>query len=231
MKVPYIFRKNPLTERPDDYVGKVVVFESVDQKRIVQQIVAENGTISEADAMNCVQAYEKQIKKEVMAGHNVVTPMCNISLSISGVFDREVTEFDPELHKINLNFKPGVDFRKVPEMIELVKIEAPEILPEIEFFEDSESETKNDKLTPGVAAKIQGARIKTNPEDAEEGIFFVSEDGDSFKVTSFLRNMPSEAIFNTPKELTAGKYKLQVRTKMDGKTLRIGELDFELTVE
>jgi len=33
---------------------------------------------------------------------------------------------------------------------------------------------------------------------------FISEDAVSHRIESFLRNMPSDAIFNVPKELTAG---------------------------
>lgn len=231
MTVPFILRKNHLTEREDDYVAKPIVFNSLNQEDIIKKVVERHSSLSKSDALIAVKAYESIILEELVEGRNIVTPMCNISLSISGVFDREITEFDPQLHHVNLNYKPGIDFRKIPEQIKLVKIEAAEIIPDIKLFEDSVTNTKNEKITPGAAAKIQGSRIKTNPEDTEEGIFFVSEDDASFRVVSFLRNMPSEAIFNIPNNLAAGKYRLQVRTKMDGKALRIGELDFELTVD
>lgn len=231
MTVPYILRKNHLTAREDDYSAKPVVFESLNQEELVKRVVAKHSSLNETDTLMAVKAYEAVISEELIAGHNIISPMCNISLSISGVFDREVTEFDPEMHKINLNYKPGIDFKNITEQINLVKITAAEIIPEIELFEDAESKTQNEKITPGEAGTIKGNKLKINTEDAEEGIFFVAEDETSFKVVNFLRNKPAEIIFMIPDTLTTGKYHLQLRSKMDGKSLRIGELDFELSVE
>ena len=231
MTVPYILRKNHLTAREDDYSAKPVVFESINQEELVKRVATKHSSLNETDILLAVKAYETEINEELIAGHNIITPMCNISLSISGVFDREVTEFDPEIHKLKLNYRPGVDFKNTTDQIHLVKITAAEVVPEIELFEDAESKTQNDKVTPGKAGTIKGDKLKINTEDAEEGIFFVGEDESSFKVVNFLRNKPAEIIFMIPDTLIAGNYHLQVRSKMDGKSLRISELDFELTVD
>ncbi|MFA8433956.1 MAG: DUF4469 domain-containing protein [Marinifilaceae bacterium] len=231
MPIPFILRKNYLTERKDDYTAKPVTFDSLNQEQLVKKVVERHSSLNEADALIAVRAYESIIAEELKAGHNIVTPMCNIRLSISGVFDREVTEFDPVLHRLKLNYTPGIDFKKIPEQIELVKISAAEVLPVIEFFEDTTTKTQNEKISPGGAAKISGSKLKVNEADTDEGVFFIAQDDTSYRVTTFLRNMPSDAIFMIPETLTPGKYHLQVRSKMDGKTLRIGELDFELTVE
>lgn len=112
-----------------------------------------------------VRAYESVIHEELIQGLNIVNPTCNIGLSISGIFNLKITKFDPKRHHVNLNYTSGVDFRKIGEQIELVKIEAAEIIPDIKYFENSTNNTQNDKITPATAAKIKSSRISTNKDD------------------------------------------------------------------
>jgi len=230
MTVPFIFRKNHLTKREDDYVAKPVPLDSLNQMDIVKNIAATQSTLNETDILITVQAYEAAIAKAITQGHNIVTPMCNISLSIKGVFDREIQEFDPKLHKVNLNFRAGVDFKMIPKQIKLVKIATADVMPVVEFFEDTQTNTKNKIITPGKAGTIRGSKLKVNAEDPDEGIFLVATDETSTKVDKYIRNKPSEVIFMLPEELATGQYHLQVRSKMEGQSLRIGELDFVLSV-
>jgi len=230
MTVPFILRKNYLTTREDDFTAKPVVFDSVNQEELVKKVAAKHSALNEADVLIAVRAYEAVIAEELVQGSNIVTPMCNISLGITGVFDREIQDFDPEHHNLHLNYKPGVDFRTISEQVKLVKITAAEVMPVIELFEDTETQTKNEVITPGKAGTIKGSKLKVNTEDPVEGIFFVSADDISTKVESYIRNKPSEVIFMVPEGLEAGQYQLQVRSKLEGKSLRIGELDFDLSV-
>lgn len=230
MTVPFIFRENYLTPRKDDYVAKPVAFDSVNQQELVRKVVAKHSALNESDVLIAVKAYEGVIAEEIAQGNNIVTPMCNISLSITGVFDREIQEFDPKLHKLHINFKPGVDFKSIPEQIKLVKITAADVMPVIECFKDTESETKNEIITPGKAGTIKGSKLKVNTEAVDEGIFLVAADDTLTKVDSYIRNKPSEVIFMVPEGLATGQYQLQVRSRLEGKSMRIGELDFELSV-
>lgn len=230
MTLPFILRKNHLTEREDDYSAQPVVFDTLDSESLIKKSVKKHSSLNVADSTVAINAFHEQIYEELLAGNSIITPLCNIRLSISGVFDGDNMEFNPEKHKVNINYTPGVDFRDLPKEMKLKKMATADILPELEYFEDSGSDTRNEKITPGKAAIIKGARIKINQESAEEGIFFIAEDKTEVKVETYLRNMPSELIFSTPETLAAGKYHVEVRSKLEGKTLRIGELEYVLTV-
>lgn len=231
MTLPFLLRKNPLTPREDDFSAQTVVFETTEMKTIIQKAVKRHSSLNEVDASLAVNAVFEQVYEELLAGNNVITPMCNIRLSISGVFDADHMEFDPERHKINLNFSPGVDFRQLTQEVKLKKIAASDVLPEIDSFEDSETASKNEKITAGKGGIVKGSKLKIDKEVADEGLFFIAADDSEHKVTTYMRNMPSELIFTIPDGLTSGKYRLEIRTYLEGKTLRTGQLDYELTVD
>ena len=230
MTLPFILRKNFLTDREDDYTAQPVVFDTLDMETIIKKSVERHSSLNVVDSTVAVSAFHEQIYEELLAGNNIITPMCNIRLSISGVFDGDNMDFNPKIHKVNLNFNAGIKFKDLPQEIKLKKMATAEVLPELEYFEDSDSQTRNEKITPGKAAIIKGSRIKIDQDIAEEGIFFIAEDKTELKVKTYLRNMPSELIFSTPETLAAGKYHVEVRSKLEGKTLRIGELEYELIV-
>jgi len=231
MTLPFILRKNHLTEREDDYLAQTVVFETTEMEVIIRNAVKRHSSLNEVDASLAVNAVFEQIYEELLAGNNVITPMCNIRLSIAGVFDGDQMDFNPEYHKINLNFSPGVNFRKLTQEVKLKKMAAADILPELDLFEDSETASKNEKITPGKGGIVKGSKLKIDKDKADEGLFFIAADNTEHKVTTYMRNMPSELIFTIPDGLTAGKYSLEIRTYLEGKTLRTGQLDYELTVD
>ena len=229
MTLPFILRKNHLTEREDDYLAQTVVFDTLDMETIIEKAVKRHSSLNEVDSNLAINAFFEQVYEELLAGNNVTTPMCNIRLSIAGVFDGDKMDFDSEQHKVNLNFSPGVDFRKLSQEVKLKKMAAADILPELDLFEDSETDSKNEKITPGKGGIVKGSKLKIDKDIADEGLFFIAADNTEHKVTTYMRNMPSELIFTIPEGLAAGKYRLEIRSYLEGKTLRTGQLDYELT--
>jgi hypothetical protein len=44
-------------------------------------------------------------------------------------------------------------------------------------YHDIPSETRNNTLTPGGVARLTGVNLKFAPDDPEQGVFFLAEDG------------------------------------------------------
>jgi hypothetical protein len=79
--------------------------------------------------------------------------------------------------------------------------------------------------------QVVGHRLKFDPEDAAQGIFFVADDGTETKVAVVGRNKPAELIFMVPGDLDAGEYTLEVRATLHGSNdVRVGALEAPLTV-
>ena len=93
------------------------------------------------------------------------------------------------------------------------------------------SEARNSVLTPGGMGELVGHRLKVDPADDAQGVFFVTEDGAETKVAVLGRNKPANLMFLVPDSLTAGNYTLEVRAKIySGEDLRVGALEVPLVV-
>jgi hypothetical protein len=64
----------------------------------------------------------------------------------------------------------------------------------------------------GGMGQITGYRLRFDPSDPTQGIFFVN--GSATRVTVAGKNDPSELIFLIPASLTPGDYSLEVRSTM-----------------
>ncbi len=97
-------------------------------------------------------------------------------------------------------------------------------------YRDVGSDTTNDQITPGNIGQLSGNRLKFDPAQADEGLYFVpTADTGDVKVTTIQKNKPSQLVFLVP-ALVAGGYNLEVRARIAGGTeLRIGRLDPVLT--
>jgi hypothetical protein len=86
-------------------------------------------------------------------------------------------------------------------------------------------------LTPGGMGQVVDHRLKFDPTDANQGVFFVAEGGGATKVDVVGRNKPGELMFMVPAGLASGDYTLEVRATIHGsEDVRTGALDATLTV-
>ncbi len=103
--------------------------------------------------------------------------------------------------------------------------------PDPEDFEDVTSETRNAQVTPGGLARLSGSRLKYNPNDPQQGVFFIDSAGAATRVDMIVRNKPGELNFLIPATLAAGAYTLEVRALLSRTTqLRTGLLPHTLQV-
>ncbi|HUW83231.1 MAG TPA: DUF4469 domain-containing protein [Phycisphaerae bacterium] len=81
---------------------------------------------------------------------------------------------------------------------------------------------------------MTGNRLKFDPNEADEGLYFVADASGETKVSTVQKNKPSQLVFLVPAGLAAGTYHLEVRARMGSGTsareLRMGRLDSTLTV-
>jgi hypothetical protein len=76
--------------------------------------------------------------------------------------------------------------------------------------------------------QLSGYRLKFDPADPAQGIFFVN--GSDNRVSVVGHNGPSRLMFIVPAGLTPGDYRLEVRSTMRNGTLHTGALPETLSV-
>ena len=166
-------------------------------------------------------------------GGKVLTPLFNITPTVSGVFTDKQDRFERGRHGVNLRVRPGVQLQKVTEQISPEKVSSSKPAPVISTFFDKGSQTTDERLTPGKMAHITGAQLKFDETDAQQDIFLIQRDskkGTNVPTVDLLDNTAGTLTFQVPDRLPKGTYTVEVRSTMKGNTLRTGQYQETLTV-
>jgi hypothetical protein len=233
MSLEYYLVPNRITDNPNDYRAVSSNSNTYTIEDVYKQMTREGSTVTKAEALAVFEEITQAITSIVQEGHSVVTPLVNISSSVTGVFDEEEEPFDSNRHKVQLNINSGLRLRGLPGSIQPVRIEGSEPAPDIKYLHDNVSGTRSELLTPQGGARIKGSLLKFDEKDSQQGIFFINtQDATEHRVErDLLRNMPKELIFTLP-DLPEGEYRLEVRSILSGtSTLRSGILSTPLVVE
>jgi len=105
-------------------------------------------------------------------------------------------------------------------------------IPELYEVLDVTTQVSNTWIKPGHTLKINGALLKLNPEEKDEGVFFIQSDtGKAFKASVIDVNLPSRLSVVVPEDIPDGKYRIEVRNRpRKVKELREGAFDGTLSV-
>jgi hypothetical protein len=143
---------------------------------------------------------------------------------VQGAWIGSDARFDPQTHKITLDMMPSAEMR---EALKQVGVEALGVKDGGAFIgrvTDGPTGRTDGVITPNEDLIIEGAKLKIAPDDDDTlGIFFVSADGSSRKVTNrMLQNDPKKLIVRIP-DLASGEYTLQVVTKFTSGNIPLKE--------
>jgi len=216
----------------NEYIATVNQWVKTDLDQIIDYMVAEGTGLTRPQALayfeKLIQSFEHFI--EIRGG--VSTPLFNIRTTITGVFHDKGDKFDPKRHTIQLRISPGSRLKELKSRLKLTKERSQEHTPNPLSFIDYISETKNQMATPQSVATIRGYELKFDPNDVNQGIFFIPENGTKANVRvitySFIR--AKEVHFMIPL-LPPGKYTVVVQAIMRGhKKIRGGVLEHIITV-
>jgi hypothetical protein len=229
MSINYALYPNHLTDNPNDHRAMVRHDKSLSKEDIIDIMISRGSTITKADALATLENYEAAIEHALSQGYRINTPLMNISLSISGIFRNHEDYFNPGRHQLHINCNCGLRLKNLPKKLRLKKVNGYIPRPRISRLMDVDSETKNELLTPGKIAIVRGYRLQTDPEDEQQGVFFVGPGRTEIRVNKLIRNMPKELIFTIPDNLTANSYSLEIRAIMHSSSeIRVGRLDAKL---
>jgi hypothetical protein len=217
---------NLLTQtNPNDYVARVASDKTLSIQEICEAAVGRGGAdITIAAMKHAVELFLKEMAYQLCDGFAVNTGWFTASVHIKGVFKSMLDIFDPKRHTVVIEFHQGALLRNELQNITVEVLGVAETGVLIAQVFDVKSGTVNDLLTPNRNLKIEGYKLKIVGEDADNGVYFIDEQGGSVKVDSsdIVTNNPSELIIVTP-ELTAGTYHLSVTTQFSGSSKPLNE--------
>ncbi|UTC68125.1 MULTISPECIES: DNA-binding domain-containing protein [unclassified Treponema] len=230
----YSLRENLLTPAPDDYMAQAQDVRSYTLDEIIDLMMDKGTTLTRADIAATLQVYGEVCAALIADGSAVNTPLMNTSLSISGTFNGAADSFDKKRHTVHLNLSAGTLLKEAVGKIKCEKVEAADTNPYITEVTDIVSGKVNEVLTAGGVVQLVGSRLKFDPKDTAQGIFFVPETGEAVRAAVIAENKPARLMAIIPADLPAGSWYIEVRTKYANatkqlKTLKSGRFGKALT--
>ncbi|HYG38328.1 MAG TPA: DNA-binding domain-containing protein [Cytophagales bacterium] len=204
----YSLLKHNISSENSKYYARVSPYKSMTLDDIVEDMKEKGTGSSETDMRATLQLFFESVTKMVSNGYNVNLPVANFKPGISGLFDDLTDVFDPARHSLKVNvttgYMPLAGMRDV--VVEKVKSTLPK--PDLIAFSDINSGLTNERITSNGIGTILGNELKFNPENPEEGVFFVN--GTTTRVEVLAARTEGKLMFSIP-QLAPGSYALEVR--------------------
>jgi hypothetical protein len=227
MPLKISIRKNYLPSNPSPYVVRSNSSDVVEFDRFVDLMAKGRTTLTKTDIVAAMQLYREELESLLADGMTVKTPTGSFYACASGCMDSMDESFLPGVqdrnHDLCIHHRPERGFEaNVLSGLRIVREESSDPkAPSVQSLSSSLSDAP-DSTKPGDALQLRGLRLKFDPADPEEGVFFVDSAGTPTRSAAFPLVTPRAVIALVPSGLAAGTYSVQLRSKACGKGLREG---------
>jgi hypothetical protein len=231
MKILFYLLKNSIASALNDRRAQVCNYEIITEKELFEYITRSGSSVTMGELKAIYEEIISAIYYFLKQGYGINTEFIRIKPVIVGVFDGDDDNFDPARHKIKFKVTLGKRYSHTADDVKTEKIIAPNNGPLPRTFEDLNSESVNETVTPGGTATLCGARLKFHQDNPQEGIFMIDSTNTEHHITKIIGISNATAVFQIPDDLAAGEYSLEVRTRYkNSKKLKTGKLPATLTV-
>lgn len=223
--------KNTFTNGSDLFRAIVLPQRTYTLENVIDRMIEQRTTLTKQDIMATLDLFFNVLFILILEGHNVLTPLFNLGVSIKGKFESDTDSFDASRHRIQPRVNANAQFKnRLKMMAKVQQQKANRPMPQPEQCINPNNGYGNDVLTPGGGAKLRGHYLQFDPEDVEQGIFLTAEDQSRVRIETVLHNTPRELIFLVPSDLASGEYTIEVRSRFGTENIRIGFLEQTVSV-
>lgn len=204
---------NKLTDKQNDYCGKVNITGTVRNPNIAERIVKARTEYRYETIVNILDMSDEIKRNAIAEGKSVIDGVGQWILSISGLIDGEQLKFDPTKHKFSVTFTPGNKLLALLKNLS-ANFRMAKIGPVVNSFLDSTTKSVNQVLTPNAPAVINGSNLIVKGDDPSVGVYFIPDGVNQtpIKVNLIVTNTKSQIIIQVP-NLPDGQYMLSVTTQ------------------
>ncbi|MDP4271688.1 MAG: DNA-binding domain-containing protein [Bacteroidota bacterium] len=212
---------NPLTERKDDRIGRVVTSRSYSEDDIIAEIVARRTDLSASTIKASLNLASEIALEKIANGASVSLGLGYFGLSVNGVFIGDNAKWDANQHNLSVRITPTAKLRDAVKSssVDIRGLAAGGLT--INSLTDVSSGEVNSRITPGGGVNLTGTRIKIDGENPANGITLTNQQSNevvAIPKTSLLVNDPSKITFIVPSGLVEGDYKLTITTQFSSAT-------------
>ncbi|MDR3303190.1 MAG: DUF4469 domain-containing protein [Treponema sp.] len=172
-----------------------------------------------SDLVDHVKQFYDELAYQLCDGFNINVGYFSIHPHVGGTFDKVNEGYNENKHPVTFRFRTLAQLRALAEHI-VIDIEGlADVRGYIDGFTDVTTGSINETLTPGGMFSISGHKIRVMGKDADVGVYFVSVSDSTQRVkvdSHFAENKASMVIGMIPSVLTAGAWKLEIKTQFTG---------------
>lgn len=223
MPITYALYPNPVSN-DNTYRALIKNRRTYTLEDIERNMTGRHSGISPVEIKAVLELFMTEVENVLADGGVVSTPLFYAQCNIKGNFNGPEDAFSVKRHNISVNVRTGTRLKAVAQKVRTRKTNSKKPAPVPTTFTDTSSGLQNRKVTPGGAAIIKGRYLQFDANAPDEGIFFIGEGNHSYQVETLYQNNFSLLLFLVPEGLTAGEYKIEVRSRMKTRTLRSGAL-------
>lgn len=228
--IHFSLNKNKLTNGKEQFKAQVLSKETYTLDDVIDRMLAQGTTLTRQDIIAVLDLFFRTVMMLVLEGHNVLTPLVNLGVSIAGNFKSADAPFDKKIHKVKARANASKVFKDTVEKQAQVQQQMPNRpMPQPDECIIPNS-ADNSTLVPGGGMKLRGHNLQFDEADPQQGIFLVAGDQTRTRIEMVLHNTARELIFLVPHTLTSGPYTLEVRGRYGNDNVRGGVLERTLTV-
>ncbi|HYG37239.1 MAG TPA: DNA-binding domain-containing protein [Cytophagales bacterium] len=210
MPVKYSLHPNHLNGNKGTYYAQVDYRAVVDLNELIEHMLKSGSSISKSDILAVYHEFQEAICYFLKEGYYVNTPLVKVYPSIAGKFAGSEAAFNKNTNVVSPCVSPGKVLMKTVKEASVEKVHPKFQKPIFNVFNDINSGKSDSEITPGGIASLKGKNLKINKADSEQGIFFINNSGDRFKVEHVVQTTNTELIFQIPSILSSGDYKLAI---------------------
>lgn len=228
----YYLKNNHLTtENKTDLMAVTVEGKKQQMSDLIRQIVHRSVGLTESQVGSVLKEFQSAIEVSLAQGDTVETDLFTVQPRIRGVFNSPNEPFDRSKHAVYIKMKPSGSLKALASQLPVERITAPKATPQPEVCYNLETNAVNETLTPDENARVNGANLKFDKNDPQQGVFLINSAGEATPVVKFTDIFPKQLTFRVPKGLAKGDYQLEVRSTLGSQEVRSGKLSGLLAVQ
>jgi hypothetical protein len=190
---------------------------SIGEEGIAKAIVKMGSTVGEIDVLAVMRGLNKAVTSLSEMGFTINLPLFRTSFSMTETYNADGTPAQGGKNKVKINLHKGSKLSEAESNLRTERTNPPADALTVYMVRDNESDTADDKLTPGGSFEVYGNGLKIDGDDPACGLYFVDADGKEYKAGKFTAkgNIPKMLSAMIP-QLEPGQYQIKVVTQYAG---------------
>ena len=222
--------KNYLPACPSPFIVRSESSDVIEFDKLVDIMAKSNTTLTRPDIFASMDLYKQVLVNQLAEGKAVKTPTGSFFLCASGSMETIDDSFLPRRrennHDVRLHHRPDRDLENdIVSQLRIVKEERVNLGVPCLRTALAAGEPDSNSIRAGGIVAVRGLRLRFDPADQTQGLFFVDATGVEFRAPYYPLILPGTVMAGVPATLAAGVYSLALRAAVNGKDVREAALE------